>query len=143
MARIRISCKKDGTTLTPSYLVDIEGEEQTQHLTAIQDILVERSVGSYSIKLTHKEKLYHTTAVITKEDQEFLLVVRKNPKLWWLQVGFLGLLLVLLLLTNITPSTTLLTVATITLLSAAVGYVVGIKKLAPIVIIPQKPVKQS
>ncbi len=143
MARIRISCKKDRTTLTPSYLVNIEGEEDTHHLTAIQDILIEKDRGSYSIELTHKERLYSTTATITQQNQELSLLVRKNPKLWWLQVGFFGILLLLLLLTNIIPSTTLLTVATVILLCAVVGYVVGIKKLAPIVIIPQKPAKKS
>ncbi len=143
MARLRISCKRDRTTLSPSYLVRIQGEKDNQHLTAIQDILLEKAPGSYSIELMYKEKSYHTTAVITQEYQECTLFVKKNPKLWWLQVGSFLLLLTLIVLTNIVPSTTLLTTATVILILIAVVYVVGIKKLTPIVIIPQKPVKKS
>ncbi len=133
MSRIRLSCKKDRTTLTPSYFATIEGDDTTYHLTAVQDILVERPIGTYLVEITYKERSYTESVEITQDQQEEqTLLVQKNPKLWFCHVAFFILLITLLLLTNLLASPFILNLATILLVVAVVGLLVVRKKLPPL-----------
>ncbi len=136
MPRIRVSCKKDRTTLTPSYIVTIDGEPEPLHLTAVQDLLVERPIGSYSIEISYKGVSYKREVEIQSNIQpEITLFVKKNPARWALQLGFLGVILLGVLLTNLIPGSTITLVATVTLLLSGVVYLILRRKLSPLVVL--------
>ncbi len=231
MQRIRISCKQDRTSLSPSYLVDMpmhpsgedsagvsqtksptespvgtasdsstdapadarqtdadSAEVESHHLTAVQDLLFERPPGTYPIKIHYKGATYTHTVVVPKAPDaagattaeqdagelskstapphtssatkpasatpaeqsanhtpagvaqaEQVILVRKNPKLWAAQLGFFLLLAGLLVITKLIPSRGVLNVATVVLVTGVAVLLVAKKKLAPLVIIPQKP----
>lgn len=232
MQRIRISCKQDRTSLSPSYLVDMpmhpsgedsagvsqtksptespvgtasdsstdapadarqtdadSAEVESHHLTAVQDLLFERPPGTYPIKIHYKGATYTHTVVVPKDTEapytssdatsrniadqdasqsdtakpptkpasatpaeqsanhtpagvaqaEQVILVRKNPKLWAAQLGFFLLLAGLLVITKLIPSRGVLNVATVVLVTGVAVLLVAKKKLAPLVIIPQKP----